>query len=90
MEYLGTHGFSGLRSSYFLANEASRCWYRKMGFIERPDSSAVKHCLHFYHYEMSRLQADPRADPAEILLVEIELERWRRLAAERQIGPVEP
>lgn len=75
---LARRGFEEIRSRYLLANEPARRWYRKMGFAERPDRTAVEHHRRFYHHERARLQGSGSAEMGD---VERELRRWEKLAA---------
>ena len=75
---LTRQNFSEIRGRYLLANEPCKQWYRKMGFIERPDRAAIEHHRRFYHAERSRLEGSASAEMKE---VERELERWQQMAA---------
>lgn len=82
---LESYGAEEILSRCLLANEPARRWYRKMGFVERPDRKAVDHFRKFYHYERARLQ--DRSPSAELREVERELRRWERMA--RLISPTD-
>lgn len=75
-------GSTELRSQFLVANEPSRLWHARMGFVEDPDALARSHYRNFYRHEIGRLRQNPGADPNELRLLEGELEKWSRLAAE--------
>ena len=57
-------GQSALYSTFLLANEPSRSWHRRLGFVELPNELLTRYCLHHLKCNSWRLQKLGQLTPA--------------------------
>jgi RimJ/RimL family protein N-acetyltransferase len=80
-------GKTTLRSRYHLANEASRAWHRRFGFVEQPDLFLAKHYHTFAWYELDRRKEAGDLSEAEHAELLAEIERLKARVEElEEIG----
>ena len=81
MNQLHALGETHLGSALDLANEPSRRWHRKFGFVEQPSFALARVRAHAARHELWRRQEIGGLRGAERAALQAEAERWERLAA---------
>lgn len=81
-------GFRRLESRYLLANQASRAWHHRFGFVDEPDLMSARALLAHARHAMERQRLLDGADPHALSRAASELARWKaeveRLDAEAE------
>jgi GNAT superfamily N-acetyltransferase len=82
LDELHRNGEVILRSRYHLANEPSRAWHRKFGFVEEPDLRLARLYLRCAQQELWRLEKVGGLGEAERRRLIEEREKWERQVVE--------
>lgn len=73
---LHRHGETLLRSRCLLANEPSRAWHRKFGFIEEPDLLLARLYLRCARQELRRKEKREHLSEEDRRRLQVEVETW--------------
>jgi hypothetical protein len=81
-------GFQALESRYLLANQASRAWHHRMGFVDQPDFMSARAMLAHARHILERHQIQGGSYSATLTQVKTEIAHWEaeveRLDAEEE------
>ena len=86
MNHLHALGAAHLGSAYDLANQPSRRWHEKFGFVEQPDGFLARARAQAARHELWRRQEIGGLSAAERGAIQAEADRWDRLAESLQAG----
>jgi len=80
-------GFQTLESRYLLANQASRAWHHRFGFVDQPDAMSARALLVDARHRLERQRVQGAVDRVGLSRLESEVARWEteveRLDAEQ-------
>lgn len=81
-------GFRTLESRYLLANQASRAWHHRLGFIDQPDFMSARALLTHARHRLEHEQIQGTNDAGALALLAGEIAHWEaevvRLDAEEE------
>jgi hypothetical protein len=81
-------GFRTLESRYLLANQASRAWHHRLGFVDQPDFMSARALLAHARRRLERHQIQGGSDAATLAQIKTEIAHWEaevgRLDAEEE------
>ena len=81
LNHLFAVGESHLGSAYDLANQPSRRWHEKFGFVEQPDSFLARARAQVARHELWRRHEVGGLGDGDRAALQAEAEHWERLAA---------